>query len=96
MSAEATRAIHGVLASTPTVLKGLLENLDDDSLATPRDEGWSVKDVVAHLTDTEWIAFAERIRRIAQEDHPFIASIDPSARLLKGGYGDRFARGSAR
>ncbi|MGH2721261.1 MAG: DinB family protein [Actinomycetota bacterium] len=43
--------------------------------------GWSPLAVVEHLLDVEDIAFVTRIRRIVEEDDPFIVSIDPSARL---------------
>jgi hypothetical protein len=76
-----------MLSRTPNVLKGLVSDLE--SVTQTLDEGWSVKDVVAHLVDAESIAFADRIRRIVEEDRPFIESIDPPARLDDGGYSER-------
>ena len=75
-----------MLASTPYVLRSLMPALEQ---STAQDEGWSAKDVVAHLVDAETVAFAERIRRIVDEDDPFIESIDPPRRLLEGGYSER-------
>jgi len=47
------------------------------------------KDIVAHLVDVEDVAFVERIGRMLDQDRPFIASIDPPARLAAGGYASR-------
>ena len=71
------------------MLRTLLEDLPPDLEARPNPEGWSVKDVVAHLHDAEGIAFTERIRRMLEEDIPAIESIDPPWRLEQGGYAAR-------
>ena len=78
-----------VLRSTPTVLRTLLAGLPPDVPGRPNPEGWSVKDVVAHLHDAEGIAFTERIQRMIDEDNPAILSIDPPRRLAQGGYAAR-------
>ena len=44
-------------------------------LEQPNAEGWSLKDIVAHLVDVEDVAFVERISRMLGEDRPFIASL---------------------
>jgi hypothetical protein len=75
-----------VLAATPAALRTLLRGAPAVALETPIDEGWSVKDVVAHLLDAQGVAFAERIRRILAEDRPRIRPIDPSARLRERAY----------
>ncbi|HEX2258160.1 MAG TPA: DinB family protein [Actinomycetota bacterium] len=75
-----------MLDSTPNVLRSLTPALEQ---STAQDEGWSAADVVAHLVDAETVAFAERIRRMVDEDDPFIESIDPPRRLLEGGYSER-------
>jgi hypothetical protein len=78
-----------IIRGTPAVLRALLADLDAELLHRPNPEGWSIKDVVAHLHDAEGIAFTERIGRILDEDAPAIASIDPPARLRDGGYAER-------
>ncbi|HZS92818.1 MAG TPA: DinB family protein [Chloroflexota bacterium] len=78
-----------ILSAAPATLRALLDGLPDEVLHAPNPEGWSIKDVVAHLHDTEGIAFTERITRILDEDQPFIRSIDPPARLRQYGYGER-------
>jgi len=78
-----------IIAGTPAVLRTLLAHLDADILDRPNPDGWSIKDIVAHLHDVEGIAFTERIGRILSEETPAIASIDPSGRLAAGGYATR-------
>src|SRR5947209_5175418 len=78
-----------LIARTPLVLRTLLSGLPPSLLSAPNEEGWSLKDIVAHLHDVEGIAFTERIGRMLAEEHPFISSIDPPARLIAGGYAAR-------
>ena len=75
-----------VIGRTPGVLRALLVGLPGQVLEAPNAEGWSLKDIVAHLHDVEGIAFVERISRMRDEERPFITSIDPPARLVAGGY----------
>jgi len=82
-------AALAVIGRTPRVLAALLDGVPDHVLLAPNEEGWSLKDIVAHLHDAESIAFTERITRLLEEDRPFIRSIDPPARLVAGGYGSR-------
>jgi hypothetical protein len=70
-----------VLASTPGALRTLLTGVPPQALEARVDAGWSAKDAVAHLLDTEGVAFTDRIRRLLAEDRPSIAPIDPSERL---------------
>jgi hypothetical protein len=79
-------AAMAVIGRTPRVLRALLTGLPDRVLTLPNDEGWSLKDIVAHLHDVEDVAFVERIGRMLTEAQPFIQSIDPPARLAAGGY----------
>lgn len=78
-----------LLARTPATLRTLLSGLPLALLAAPNPEGWSLKDIVAHLHDVESVAFVERIERMLREERPFIRSIDPPARLAAGGYAAR-------
>ncbi len=78
-------SIFVILGSTGWRLRELLTELPDATLTKAIDDGWSVKHALAHLVDTEDV-IAGRIRRIVTEDHPFIESIDPTARLKQGGY----------
>jgi hypothetical protein len=78
-----------LIARTPRVLRALLSGLPAVVLSAPNAEGWSVKDIVAHLHDVESVAFVERISRMLDEAQPLIESIDPPARLAAGGYAHR-------
>jgi hypothetical protein len=78
-----------LIAQTPATLRALLSGLPSSLLTAPNDEGWSLKDIVAHLHDVERVAFSERIERLLREPRPFIHSIDPPARLIAGGYATR-------
>jgi hypothetical protein len=78
-----------VLARTPVVLRALIDDVPLAALTTALDEGWSVKDVFAHLVDTEGGVIVARLKRILGEERPFIQSIDPPARLAAGGYAGR-------
>jgi hypothetical protein len=78
-----------LIARTPRVLRDLLAGLPTERLEQPNDEGWSLKDIVAHLVDVEDVAFHERIIRMLREDRPSISAIDPPARLAAGGYAAR-------
>jgi len=79
----------GILETTPAILRALFAAATSDAAVDPRDEGWSAKDVLAHVVDVERGVIAERVRRIVSEDRPFIRSIDPHARLLDGGFASR-------
>jgi len=78
-----------VIGHTPRTLRALLVGLPGELVDKPNDEGWSLKDIVAHLVDVEGVAFVERIRRMLAEVRPAISSIDPPARLQTGGYASR-------
>ena len=76
-----------IVAGTPAALRALLGSLPPSALEAPVDDGWSAKDVVAHLLDAQQIAFTDRMRRMLDEDRPLIQPIDPSARLKELDYG---------
>jgi DNA-binding transcriptional MerR regulator len=86
---EIDPAALAIIRGTPDVLRSLLHGLPRELVELPNDEGWSLKDIVAHLHDVETGAMVERIRRMLGEEQPFIRSIDPPARLVAGGYGAR-------
>ncbi len=75
-----------ILVATPSAVRALVEAATPAAVEAPLDDGWSAKDVVAHLLDTESIAFTDRITRILVEDRPFIRSIEPSTRLDELGF----------
>lgn len=82
-------AALAVIGGTPGVVRGLLQGLPLEVIHQPNAEGWSLKDIVAHLHDVEGAAMVERIQRMLDEDRPLIRSIDPPARLATGDYAKR-------
>jgi hypothetical protein len=75
-----------LLTAAPRTVRALLAAVPADAASRPVDGGWSANDVVAHLVDTESVAFTDRIRRILAEDRPSFPPIDPSERLGAAGY----------
>jgi hypothetical protein len=78
-----------VLRSTPDALQSLLATAPEGAVLVDVDDGWSARDALAHLVDTETGVLAARVRRIVDEDRPFIRSIDAPRRLIDGGYRNR-------
>lgn len=65
-----------VLAHTPSDLEARLTGVNENVLATrPREGAWSVKEVLGHLGDTEWV-YGYRLRMILSHDQPEIAGYD--------------------
>lgn len=78
---DTEEAALAVLESTPAVLRELIGRLPEAITTAELDRGWSPKKFLAHIVDVEQPAFAERLRRIVNEDQPGLPSIDPMARL---------------
>lgn len=65
-----------VLARTPGGIEERLKDLDEEVLARrPRQGAWSVKEVLGHLGDTEWV-YGYRIRMVVSHEAPPIAGYD--------------------
>lgn len=78
-----------ILEETPEALRRLVKRVPDEVVIEPRDDGWSARDALGHVLDVEEGVIPVRIRRIIEEDRPFIRSIDAPARLEAGGYRNR-------
>lgn len=76
----------GVLDATPQLLRTLFAGVAAEAAEEQLDNEWSAKDTLAHLFDVEDGVIPLRIRRMIEEDRPFIASIDAPRRLFDGGY----------
>ncbi len=74
-----------LLEATPAILRAILAPLPEPIVTADLDRGWSPKRVLAHFVDVEHV-FAERLRRMTEEDRPLIRSIDPLATLDAGDY----------
>lgn len=66
------------LASTPADVSRLVRNLDGDADAWRPEDGWSCRDVVAHLVQFEPL-FRARFVRVLSEDKPAMLVLQPDA-----------------
>lgn len=71
------------LARTPAVLHALLEGLPDEATCTPGPEGWSPRDVLAHLLSVHYASNLQRVRWMLDADDPFVPNID-EIQVLEG------------
>ena len=82
MDAERRAALVAQYQAGPAVLEAAVEGLSDDELDhRPADGGWTPREVVHHVADSEMTS-AIRLRRLVAEDTPLIVGYD----------GDEFAR----
>jgi hypothetical protein len=85
MAGEVDQTVFAVARATPALLRVFYADLPPDALHDAVDEGWSPLHVLGHLLDTEEVIVG-RMRRIVEEQRPFIRSIDATARLESSGY----------
>jgi hypothetical protein len=78
-----------VLETTPLVLRALFATMPKEAALLAVDDGWSPRDALGHMVDTEKGVLRVRVQRMVDEDRPFIRSIDAPARLDEGGYRER-------
>ena len=89
MDSQRRAAALRTLASTPAGLEALLGGLEDERAEMPVDEGWSPKDVVAHLLVTIRLGAVDRIRAVVQRDAPELAAFDENQELARSGFRER-------
>ena len=77
--------VFAIVGATPAILRALFARLPPEARDAELDEGWSARHCLAHVLDTEDVIVG-RMRRIVEEERPFIRSIDAPARLRDGGY----------
>ena len=65
-----------IYASTPATLRALLGGLPESITSVAADEGWSVHDVVVHLTSLDLFSMVGRVRAILDQDDPVIPDLD--------------------
>ena len=74
------------LEQTPAVMRGAVANVKASRLSAPEAPGkWSVRQVVAHVADSE-VVFAWRLRLILAQDKPPIQGYDQDAWAQRLGY----------
>jgi hypothetical protein len=78
-------AVFAVVGASSALLRAFYSDLPPDVLHEDLDDGWSPLHVLAHLLDTEDVIVG-RMRRIVEEQRPFIRSIDATGRLEASGY----------
>ena len=77
------------LAHTPSVLRALLDGVPQDALTAPNAEGWSTRDVVAHLLIINDLGLDRRLHLIVAEDTPDVPDVNEHDSLAASGYRDR-------
>jgi hypothetical protein len=78
-----------VLPRTPAELEERLAGIDEEVVqARPRTGAWSVKEVLGHLGDTEWV-YGYRIRMMLSHDAPEIAGYDQDVMVAGMGHNER-------
>ena len=89
MATEPAVSAIEVLDSTPTTLRGLLGHLPEPVVTETGPEGWSPRDVLAHLISVQPPALVERIRLIVEGDEPPVPNIDEEEALRSSGLRER-------
>jgi uncharacterized damage-inducible protein DinB len=78
-----------VLRATPAVFEALFAGQPDAALERRGVEGWSAKDVLAHLVSMQPLTLVARVRAIVEEDMPSLPDIDEQETLAQSGLRDR-------
>jgi uncharacterized damage-inducible protein DinB len=81
-----------VLAATPAVFQALFAGQPEEALARRGVEGWSAKDVLAHLISIQQPAIIDRVRAMVDADLPALPDVDETVTLERSGLRDRPAR----
>ena len=80
-------SLLALLRATPAALNGILEPLPGDVLKKrPAEEEWSVTEVLCHMRDVEREVDLPRIRKILDEQEPFIPAEMPDEWAKPRGY----------
>lgn len=78
-----------VLAHTPARLEARVIGIAEDLLVRPpRPGAWSVKQIVGHLGDSEWV-YGYRLRMMLSHERPAIAGYDQDVMVAGMAHNDR-------
>ncbi len=78
-----------ILAHTPAELEARLAGINEEVLQVrPRAGAWSVKEVLGHLGDSEWV-YGYRMRMMLSHDMPEIAGYDQDVMVAGMGHNER-------
>ena len=81
------------LARFPSVIRGLLDGLDDEALRwRPREGAWSLLEILGHVEEEERRDFRPRIERTLADPVVPWDGIDPEAWAREHGYQEADAR----
>jgi hypothetical protein len=86
---DLARGALAVLRATPAVLEALFAGQSEDVLGKPGEEGWSPKDVLAHLISIQGPALVDRVRAMLDSDLPSLPNVDEHKTLERSGLRDR-------
>ncbi len=76
-----------VLEQTPIIIEKLVHAATDEQLRwKPAMDRWSISEVLAHLADTEVVAFRDRIQAMVQQESPRLEFYDQNATYAAGKY----------
>jgi len=94
MDAERRRELVAQYREGPGVIEDLVAGLSEEDLdRSPADGGWTGREVIHHLADSE-MRSAIRVRQLLAEDEPVIQGYDEEAWAQRLHYGDRPAGAS--
>ena len=89
MDQERRRALVARYREGPSVVEAALAGASDAQLdARPSDGGWTARETVHHVADSE-LTSAIRLRRLIAEDEPAILGYDGNLFARRLYYGDR-------
>ena len=89
MDDERRRRLIAMYREGPEVMERLVGGLTDDDLdRAPADGGWTAREVVHHMADSEMTS-AIRVRKLLAEDDPTIQGYDEEAFARRLHYDDR-------
>ena len=77
------------MAAMPAVLQTLFARQSQDILGRRGREGWSPKDVLAHLISIQQPALVDRVKAMLDRDLPLLPNVDEHETLEQAGLRDR-------
>ena len=84
-----------VLEQTPIIIEKIVWAATDEQMQwKPAMDRWSISEVLAHLAETEVIAFRERIRLMVEKNNPPLEGYDQNAAYAAGNYTGKKGRES--
>ena len=69
------------LARTPAVLRALLDGVAESTARDPDPEGWSARDVVAHLLIINDLGLDRRLHLMVEQDEPSVPDVNEHTSL---------------